>query len=113
MNELPSIEDRVSKGIAWLEEQGAYDWAEKIVAAVDAAKFEMDNCFQCAVGTTLGSYVRDFHYPIEATGVDAVAEAIRHGFFAKSKRSYGRLEAVWERRARAHAAYRAEVLGDA
>lgn len=112
MNELPTIAERVEKGICWLEGQGAYDWAEKIVAAVDEAAFDMSDCFRCAVGVTLGSYIRDFLAPVEASGsLDANEEGKRLGLFADHDSTYCRLEREWERKAREHAAYRAEILG--
>jgi hypothetical protein len=46
----------VEKGARWLEEQGAWDWPDKILAAVEAAEFNMQLHCSCAVGTTLGTY---------------------------------------------------------
>lgn len=116
MNELPSIEDRVSKGICWLEEQGAYDWAEKIVEAADAGQFNMKCGGTCAVGTVLGSFGEAFSYNAD----DWEDDAQRHGFWMAvpetgTPRTWAKrmdaLELAWADRARAHAAYRAEVLG--
>lgn len=124
MNELPTIPERVEKGICWLEEQGAYDWAEKIVAAVDAAEadpstigFMMCGASTCAVGLALGGFGE--FYKRRPKGCP-VAEADRHGFYidtaglrsaAEVNAAYAPLEAEWLRKAREHAAYRAEVLG--
>lgn len=115
--ELPSIPDRVSKGVAWLEEQGAYDWAEKIVGAVEQAAFDMAGCSTCAIGVTLGDYSEhgvfsDGDEPV-LLGFEQVA-VIRcedEPYFNDGGADYRALEAEWERRAREHAAYRADVLG--
>jgi hypothetical protein len=117
MDELPSIEDRVSKGIGWLEEQGAYDWAEKIVAAVEASEFELERPCACAVGTALRDWSEVFNEPGDSDDkLLPWGMAVRLGtapeYDAPNRlMEWAALEAEWERRAREHAAYRAEVLG--
>lgn len=54
--ETHDFRPNVQKGAAWLEEQGAWDWPDKILAAVAQAQFDMAECDQCAVGVTLGDY---------------------------------------------------------
>lgn len=121
-DELPTIPERVEKGIAWLEEQGAYDWAEKIVASVDAGTFNLQSDCSCAVGTVLVSFDESYRDARELEiGSDAAwAEACRFGFWVdgegtgltyKTQDEFRMVEAEWERRAREHAAWRAEVLG--
>ena len=48
----------VEKGARWLEEQGAWDWPDKILAAAAVGEFDMGGCSSCAVGVTLGNYMR-------------------------------------------------------
>ncbi len=114
MNDLPTIPERVEKGIAWLEEQGAYDWAEKIVAAVDAAEFNMASCRRCAVGQALGMWSDYFSEPDDPQDdLLTWGDAIRLGTAVAvvgGLQDWEPLEREWERKAREHAAYRAEIL---
>lgn len=50
----------VKHGAAYLEERGASDWAEKILAAAAIGQFQMSCGGQCAVGTVLGDYQTEF-----------------------------------------------------
>lgn len=106
-NGLPTITERVEKGIAWLEEQGAYNWAEKIVAAVDDDTFRIWSGCSCAVGVTLGEY------SVVMRQREALDDGERLGFNAPydldDEDAYDRelnaLEAEWERQARARLAW--------
>ncbi len=54
------LRQRVEKGARWLEEQGAHDWPEKILTAVEAQRFEMCGSCSCVVGVTLGDWEDHF-----------------------------------------------------
>ena len=76
----------------------------------------MTDCTRCAVGVTLGDYYDFFEdAPEEAT--DVVPGCILHGFASwadplPEDDEWPALEIEWLRKAREHAAYRAEVLGE-
>lgn len=72
----------VKRGGAWLAERDP-GWAEKIVAAVEAERFNLSSCSNCAVGTVLGNYDDHFDW-IAADDPDAVmAEAVSLGFLVR------------------------------
>jgi hypothetical protein len=98
-------EARVSKGAAWLEEQGAYDWPEKILAP--DARFQMSHCGRCAVGLALGDYM-EFHRRGNLAGKPAEMhlEGLRHGFTATTPAGYRELEEAWIERAQTEMKWR-------
>src|SRR5690348_4411183 len=67
----------VEKGARWLEEQGAWDWPDKILAAVERAEFDMNQCETCAVGVTIGEQWWDeagTHGFVDSHGFDIIHE---------------------------------------
>lgn len=99
------VEARVSKGVAWLEEQGAYDWPEKILGA--GLRFRMSHCARCAVGVTLGDYtVFVKRCGLAGDPVVMREEGLRHGFSAMTTDGYAELEQAWIDRATAEMKWR-------
>lgn len=94
----------VEKGARWLEEQGARDWPDKILAAVEEARFNMAGCSTCAVGVTLGMWTLGlfgYRFSAEPTCDErladhnaAIDESDRLGFSCAGRR-YAALEAEW------------------
>lgn len=98
---------RVEKGARWLEEHGGEDWPDKILAAVEAGRFDMSDGRNCAVGSVLGAYGQAV--PLIAAGRDLFRASDALGFseFGLGSGEWDALEAAWVAYAREEAAWRA------
>jgi hypothetical protein len=90
----------VEKGARWLEEQGAWDWPDKILAAVAVSDFDLTSCNHCAAGTALAD--------IEGVSLlDCWGEWERYGFSTEDDPDWETLEQAWITYAREEQAARA------